>query len=643
MTRLISPAEVLQQFDILTKGSELLKASQRGKKDLRTLAKDLGAKKISSKDTAKLQKNQVRAESFKNVYVLPGFNPSRINGVSLSGVVILGSTRGKITLPNGISLACGIERAALNDCVIMDECLIQDVSLISQVIVESDVVVLGSRAILGTKNSSFGCGDSRSFGLESEGRDVAVFAEISIPIAAAVAGRRENKKFALQYAKKISSYAAKARSGFTTISKGARVLDTGRIEGSFIGPSAQILSCGGILNTCVLSNKSSPTRLEEGAWIRNSVVQWGAEVTSMAVIRNSVLGERAKVEKHGKITESYIGPNSVVAEGEITASLVGPFVSAHHQSLLIAAFWPEGKGNLAYGANVGSNHTSKAPDQEIWPGEGTFFGLGSSIKFPTDLSGAPFSLFATGITSLPQKIGLPFSLINVPMSPPPGISTAYNEILPGWVLSDNPYTLMRNESKYSQRNKAVKSALELRVLHPGTVETMLRGRRALMAASGKSIYSEKEISAVGKNFLLEENRIKGIEAYTFYIRIYALRTLWKFIKSKPKSKKKLDTASVLDALGATKNPELLQVKNILREEWPKLSIKRALLELQEKEKLISKAVRISKEKDDTRGRRLIMDYDETHLPALKDSLVLETAKQAKKTRAEIKTFLSKNG
>lgn len=642
MTRLISPAEVLKQVDILMKGSQLLKASQRGKKDFRALAKDLGAKKISAKDTAQLEKNQVHAESFKNVYVLPGFNPRRMNNVSLSGFVILGSLRGKITLPDGLSLPCGIERASLNDCVIMDECLIQDVSLMSQVIVESDVVVLGSRVILGTKNSSFGCGESRSFGLESKGRDVAVFAEMSIPVAAAVAGRRDNKKFALQYAKKILSYVAKAKSGFTTISKGARVLDTGRIEGSFIGPYAQILSCGGISNTCVLSNTSQPTRLEEGSWIKNSVVQWGAEVSSMSVIRNSVLGERSRVEKHGKITESYIGPNSIVAEGEITASLVGPFVSAHHQSLLIAAFWPEGKGNLAYGANVGSNHTSKAPDQEIWPGEGTFFGLGSSIKFPADLSGAPFSLFATGITSLPQKIGLPFSLINVPMSPPPGISTAYNEILPGWVLSDNPYTLMRNESKYTQRNKAIKSSLELRVLHPGTVETMLRGRRALLSASGKSIYSEKEIVAVGKNFLLEENRLKGIEAYTFYIRIYALRILWEFIKSRPKSKKKMDTASVLDALGTSKNSEFLQVKNILREEWPKLTVKRALLELQEKEKIISKAVRISKEKDDTRGRRLIIDYDETHLPALKDSLVIETAKKAQKTRSDIKTYLSKN-
>ena len=61
---------------------------------------------------------------------------------------------------------------------------------------------------------------------------------------------------------------------------------------------------------------------------------------------------------------------------QVTSCLVGPFVGFHHQALLIACFWPSGKGNIGYGANVGSNHTLKAPDQELWPGEGLFFGLG---------------------------------------------------------------------------------------------------------------------------------------------------------------------------------------------------------------------------------------------------------------------------
>lgn len=91
---------------------------------------------------------------------------------------------------------------------------------------------------------------------------------------------------------------------------------------------------------------------------------------TMGMVHNSVMCEHSHVERHGMLTDSVLGPNSGVAEGEVTASLCGPFVGFHHQSLLIASFWPEGKGNVGYGANVGSNHTSKAPDQELWPGEG---------------------------------------------------------------------------------------------------------------------------------------------------------------------------------------------------------------------------------------------------------------------------------
>ena len=71
---------------------------------------------------------------------------------------------------------------------------------------------------------------------------------------------------------------------------------------------------------------------------------------------------------------SVLGSFTTVAEGEVSSSLVGPFVGFSHQSLLVAAFWPAGRGNIGYGANVGSNHTGKRNDQELWAGEGVFYG-----------------------------------------------------------------------------------------------------------------------------------------------------------------------------------------------------------------------------------------------------------------------------
>lgn len=91
-----------------------------------------------------------------------------------------------------------------------------------------------------------------------------------------------------------------------------------------------------------------------------------------------------------------------------------------------AALWFDGKGNIGYGANIGSNHTGRLPDQECIPGEGVFFGLGCNIKYPCNLHNAPYTIVASGTTLLPQRVDMPFSLINLPTKVHAGISPAMN-------------------------------------------------------------------------------------------------------------------------------------------------------------------------------------------------------------------------
>lgn len=73
---------------------------------------------------------------------------------------------------------------------------------------------------------------------------------------------------------------------------------------------------------------------------------------------------------------------------------MGPFIGIHHTSLVIACLWPYGRGNVAYGAMVGANHTGRVNDQECLSGEGVFYGLGVQIKFPFNCFNAPYSLIA---------------------------------------------------------------------------------------------------------------------------------------------------------------------------------------------------------------------------------------------------------
>jgi hypothetical protein len=225
------------------------------------------------------------------------------------------------------------------------------------------------------------------------------------------------------------------------------------------------------------------------------------------------------VEIHGKVLSSILAPGSGVAEGEVTSSLMGPLVGFHHQSLLIAAFWPAGRGNVGYGANVGSNHTSRLSDQSLWPGEGVFFGLGSSSKFPLNMSEAPYTTVATGVSWGPGRLNLPFSLV-----------TEGSRIAPGWSILSNAYQLERAFVKGKSRAPAGYAAQPIRASMMNLVWMALtRLRAAVKLADGVDKITESP-AAVGLGlaggYITRGDVEKGIRAYEFVLELYALRTAW---------------------------------------------------------------------------------------------------------------------
>ncbi len=67
----------------------------------------------------------------------------------------------------------------------------------------------------------------------------------------------------------------------------------------------------------------------------------------------------------------------------------------------------------------------------LWHGEGVLYGLGCCVKLPTDLTRAPYMLITTGVTTLPQRVTFPLSLISEPLNAIGDLSPAANEIAPG--------------------------------------------------------------------------------------------------------------------------------------------------------------------------------------------------------------------
>src|SRR5262249_5974073 len=154
------------------------------------------------------------------------------------------------------------------------------------------------------------------------------------------------------------------------VSRAAFLFSTPSIHGCYLGPHSRIESAADVADCIILSSREDPTEIGAGACVSGSVLQWGSRVGKLACVDRSFLAEHSHVGGHAKVASSVIGPNSSVERGEVISSLVGPFVSMHHESLLISALWPEGRGNISYGVMAGANHTTKAPDQEFKPGEG---------------------------------------------------------------------------------------------------------------------------------------------------------------------------------------------------------------------------------------------------------------------------------
>jgi hypothetical protein len=592
---------------------------------------------LGRREIARLQRQGNSAADWSLILVSEDFDPGRVRNCQLFGSVVLGRFAAPIQVAGTADLPAGVFNSTVIDCVLGDDVLVRDVKLLANYVVGHRAAVMDCGQVLCDGATTFGNGAEVAVGVETGGRCLPVYAELDVGLAAAVAQAPAQGPLRGGYWAVVQEYKARAASRRGIIEPGARLLSTPRVRNVYLGRHAQVNGATLVEDSTLLSSEREPTTITSGACVRSSLLQWGSGVDTMALVERSLLTEHSHVGRHGKVSESILGPNTAVGSGEVTSSLLGPFVACHHQSLLIATLWPEGKGNVGYGANVGSNHTSRAPDQELRAGEGMFFGLGVNVKFPADFSRAPYTVVACGASLLPQKMTFPFSLLAPPSRQLGGVSPAYMEIFPGWVLGENLYALRRNEAKYRSRNKARRSAVEFAVLRPDTVELMRAARKRLESVRRKDVYVDRDIEGLGKNFLLEENRRRAVEAYRLFTRYYALMGLKERVLAcldQPPEQ----CRGLLDWPGADARWE--HQRQILAEERVR-DVPTGLGELSLILDQLGHAVQSARERDDGRGRRIMDDYADVHAPAAADELVREHWQETRRLQAEIEQLWSR--
>jgi hypothetical protein len=621
--------------------SELLRdtASVRYDGGLKLALGDCELRALHAEEIARLETQGNWSDDWSKVRVASGFDWRRVRESEFHGDVVLGRFDWRCAVDDQAPLMpSGVYRSTLFNCVVGHDALVRDVRLLSNCILAPGAVVFDCGTLTCDSTATYGTGAALPFGIETGGRDVAIFAEIDVVTATVIARSRGCRPLQEEYAKLVGEYTTRAVCGRSLLGPGAVLRNTPQAHNVYLGAFSRVVGATEVKNAALLSDQDERTTIESGASVSDTVLQWGARVSTLAVVQRSVLGEQSHAERHAKVTDSLLGPNTGVGEGEVTACLLGPFVSFHHQALLIATLWPEGKGNVSHGVNAGSNHTGKAPDQEFWPGEGTFLGLGTSVKFPVNLSRSPYSLIACGVRLLPQRIEFPFALVNVPTSPVAGVPEGTNEIAPAWLLTDSLYTVYRNQTKYCTRNRARRAELELDVFRPDTVDLMCDALRRLEAVrSIQDVYTERDIPGLGKNFLTETRRQAACAGYRFFIRLYALLGLKEAAEALLSQGLPGATARLLATPSG--NPRWEHQRRLLPHGPDLTDVLAALAELPAMLRKIGRAVEQSKEKDDVRGSRIIDDYAEAHVAAAQEGMVRRTYAEMGRLEEEVEVLL----
>ncbi len=420
--------------------------------------------------------------------------------------------------------------------------VIEDTTLAERVWVEDTACIRRVTEITGTPGSRFCLGVALHPGSETGARSIWLWDGWSLEDCAAMVALTSAEQARLHQvlAGKLDNLGA----GFSWIGPGALVESSGLVTDCFLGPGATIRGAARMTRCIFDSTVAAPSRAGSAVLAEDVVLAPGAWLDSGAQAVRGLLLPVAALERGAHLQDAVLGPCTRAAQGEITASLVGPLVGFHHSSLLIGALWPEGRGNIGYGAMLGSNHTGRQPDQEIRPGEGGFFGLGCAVKFPADFSRAPYSLFATGITTAPQRLTFPFSLIAAPTALAPADAADRNEIFPGWMWSDNLYALLRNAYKFADRNPAglglaaedlvpetsplAGTFLAAAMFAPRIAQNVRAAWAVLRRAepgNSKTWYSENDLPGLGRNWMRAERLPRAMAAYAEYLQAAFCRNL----------------------------------------------------------------------------------------------------------------------
>ena len=471
---------------------------------------------------------------------------------------------------DGLKLPVGITNSCIVSSDIGDDAAIHNVHYLAHYIVGDRCILFNIDEIYTTDTAKFGNGilkdgeseDKRiwiSLMNEAGGRSILPFEGINTADAYLWAKYKDDKKLQENLVNITQNQFDVHRGYYGIIGSQTIIKNSCSIKNVKIGESAMISGVQKVETLTIHSSPDEPTQINDGIVLKDGIIGFGCKVISGSKAERFVLGNHSNLKYGVRLFDTFVGDNSTIACCEVLNNLIFPAHEQHHNNSFLIASLIMGQSNIAAGATIGSNHNSRANDNEIQAGRGFWPGLCSSLKHYSRF--ASFVLLAKADYAYELDIPLPFALLNN------NVSKDQLEIMPAYWWLYNMYALARNTWKFKNRDKrkTISQHIEFDFLAPDTVEEMVKARQLLeiwtakarLLQQGKSSesFSGDDLIELGKELLsnnelivnkleicgegLEKSNrkvviIKALRAYHAYgdmLYYYAINNLVEFLGS----------------------------------------------------------------------------------------------------------------
>ena len=517
-----------------------------------------------------LVQNDNTSDNWDEILVTDPFDPKRIKNTAFFGLVRIGHIQNVFLEHHNLQVPVGITNSTIIACDIGDNAAIHHVRYLAHYIIGDQCMLLNIDEMHTTNYAKFGNGIIK----EGELEDVRIWLELmneagcrrvlsfdGIIPADAYLWAKYRDDIALQNKLlTITQNSFDNRRGFYgTVENQCVIKNSGILKDVKVGSHCYIKGANKLKNLTINSSEDEPTQIGEGVELVNGIIGYGCHIFHGSKAVRFILGNNSNLKYGAKLIQSFLGDNSTISCCEVMNNLIFPGHEQHHNNSFLIASVVLGQSNIAAGATIGSNHNSRANDNEVQAGRGFWPGLCSSIKHSCRF--ASFVLLSKADYPAEMDIPLPFSLLNN------NAAKDELEVLPAFWWLYNMYALARNTWKFQNRDKRKNKFqnIEFDSLAPDTVEEMFQARHLLeiwtakanLRNQGLSIEknNEKELMQLGHTLLSgSENQTSGLDilgenmeksdrrivilkahksyhAYADMIHYYAVKNLLDYLKA----------------------------------------------------------------------------------------------------------------